>query len=532
MVAPDEDDILFKGHPMPCDSLILVLGDQLSLQSPALERARSNAARVLMLEVDEEADYIPQHKIKLVLFFSAMRHFRDALRDQGYAVDYSALDDGANKGSISGELKRWIGKHRPQSLVCLEPGDHRVKRIIEQTVHGTCTTLEWIEDTHFFIPIRSFRNYAENRNSLLMEYFYRDVRRRTGILMVDGEPVGGQWNFDRENRQSFGKSGPPDIKAPRRFQTDGITEAVMRMVERRFPEAPGRLDLFDYPVTHDQAQDALRDFIAHRLAGFGAYQDAMAMDRPYLYHSRLSAALNLHLLDPESVTSAVIKAYDDGDAELNSVEGFVRQIIGWREFVRGIYWTKMPDYADLNALNAQLDMPAFMWTGETDMMCVRQSVTQLIDHAYAHHIQRLMVLGLLALLLGARPHDVHRWHMSMYADAIDWVSLPNVLGMSQYADGGIVGTKPYSASGNYISKMSDYCAHCRFDPKKATGDDACPFTTLYWDFLSRNRNKLEGNRRMGFQFKNLDRKNDDERRAIRKAAERLKRQLTSETYLT
>lgn len=517
---------------MPCDSLVLVLGDQLSLHSPALRRARSDSARVLMLEVDQEANYIPQHKIRLVLFFSAMRHFSDALRDRGYGVDYSELDDPANKGSIGAELERWIEAHRPQTLICLEPGDHRVKRIIEHTLQGTETSLEWVEDTDFLISIRSFQDYANDRNSLLMEYFYRDVRRKTGILMSDGKPIGGQWNFDRDNRQSFGKAGPPQIKAPRAFRPDPATEEVIRLVEKRFPDAPGRLDRFDYPVTRDQAQDAVRDFIDHRLAGFGTYQDAMAVDRPYLYHSRLSAALNLHLLDPGSLVSAVVKAYEEGEADLNSVEGFVRQIIGWREFVRGIYWTRMPDYADLNGLNAQLDMPAFMWTGETDMMCVRQSVGQLIDHAYAHHIQRLMVLGLFALLLGVRPFDVHRWHMSMYADAIDWVSLPNVLGMSQYADGGVVGTKPYAASGNYISKMSDYCTHCRFDPKKATGDDACPVTTLYWDFLSRNRNKLEGNRRMGFQFKNLDRKDNDERREIHKAAEGLKREMTSETYLT
>lgn len=517
---------------MPCKNLILVLGDQLSLQSPALRQARSGSAKVLMLEVDQEANYIPQHKIRLVLFFSAMRHFRDALRDQGYSIDYSELDDPANKGSIGGELARWIDTHRPQILTCLEPGDHRVKRIIEHTARSTGISLEWVDDTDFLISIRSFRDYADGRTSLLMEYFYRDVRRRTGILMSNGKPIGGQWNFDRENRQSFGKAGPPEIKAPRQFHPDAITEAVIRLVEKRFPDAPGRLDRFDYPVTCDQAQDALHDFIAHRLADFGTYQDAMAVDRPYLYHSRLSAALNLHLLDPGSIVSAVVKAYEEGKADLNSVEGFVRQIIGWREFVRGIYWTRMPDYADLNSLDAQLDMPAFMWTGETEMMCVRQSVGQLIDHAYAHHIQRLMVLGLFALLLGVRPYDVHRWHMSVYADAIDWVSLPNVLGMSQYADGGIVGTKPYAASGNYISKMSDYCTHCRFDPKKATGDDACPITTLYWDFLARNRSKLEGNRRMGLQFNNLDRKHDDERRMIRKAAERLKQEVTSETYLT
>ncbi len=357
------------------------------------------------------------------------------------------------------------------------------------------------------------------------------MRRRYGILMTADEPTGGQWNFDRDNRESFGSDGPAQIKAPRSFRRDDVTRTVIYMVERRFPNSPGSLDAFDYPVTRDQARAALRDFVEHRLANFGTYQDAMVTGQPYLYHSRLSCVLNLHLLDPRDAISAAVDAYEAGAAPINAVEGFVRQILGWREFIRGVYWLKMPGYAELNALHADRPMPAFMWTGETEMNCIRQSVGQLIDHAYAHHIQRLMVLGLFAMLLGVRPYDVHRWHMSMYADAIDWVSLPNVLGMSQYGDGGIVGSKPYSASGNYINKMSDYCAGCRYNPKTATGDDACPFTTLYWDFLSRNRQRIRGNRRMGFQLKNLDRKDDDDRRAIRKRAEMLKSEMTAETYL-
>jgi deoxyribodipyrimidine photolyase-related protein len=516
---------------MPCETLVLVLGDQLSLSSPALERVTSDNDRILMLEVRQEADYVPQHKIRLVLFFSAMRHFCGELRERGYQVEYPQLDDQENRGSIEGELERWLDKLNPERLVCVQPGDHRVQLMITNAAEKTGTDIEFLDDTHFMTSITAFRDFASERKSLLMEYFYRDVRRKTGILMSDNQPVGGQWNFDRDNRDAFGKSGPPDIKAPRQFGTDDITRQVIAMVEKQFPDAPGHLKYFDYPVTHDQARAALRDFVEHRLHGFGRYQDAMAMGRPYLYHSRLSSALNMHLLDPRNAVAAALDALDDGTAELNAVEGFVRQIIGWREFVRGVYWTRMPGYADVNELAADLEMPEFMWSGETDMMCVRQSVGQLVDHAYAHHIQRLMVLGLFALLLGVRPYDVHRWHMSMYVDAIDWVSLPNVLGMSQYGDGGIVGTKPYAASGNYISRMSNYCAHCRFNPKKATGDDACPITTLYWDFLSRNRNKLGSNRRMGFQFNNLDRKDDGERREIRQAAEKLRNEFTRKTYL-
>ena len=517
---------------MACNNLVIVLGDQLWTGSPALEHATSADDRVVMMEAREEATYIPQHKIRLVLFFSAMRHFRDELKDRGYTIDYSALDKHENRGSIGAELERLFQQHKPKQVVCLEPGDHRVRTEIEDACSSAGIPINIIADTHFLCSIDEFCEYRDGRKSLIMEYFYRDMRRRTNTLMNDDKPVGGKWNFDGDNREAFGKSGPPDIKDPRRFRTDNITNEVIAVVQEEFPNAPGSLDAFDYPVTHEQARDALRDFVQHRLSNFGRYQDAMAIGHPYLFHSRISTSLNLHLLGPRDAIEAAINAYENGEAELNSVEGFVRQILGWREFVRGVYWTEMPDYAGRNALEADVEVPAFMWTAETEMRCVKESVDQLIDHAYAHHIQRLMVLGLFNMLLGVKPYDVHRWHISMYADAIDWVSLPNVLGMSQHGDGGLVGTKPYAASGNYISKMSNYCANCRFKPGKATGDNACPFTTLYWDFLSRNRNRLKSNRRMNFQFKNFDRKDDDERRAIRKHADKLKNQFTAETYLT
>ena len=516
---------------MPIRNLVVVFGDQLWLKSPALEYAESKDDRVVMMEVAEEATYIPQHKIRLVLFFSAMRHFREELAAHGFRTVYSELDDRENRGHFAGELKRRIDDLKPECLVCLEPGDWRVRETVRQVCQENGLEPKIVGDTHFLSSVDEFREFAENRKSLVMEYFYRHMRRKTGWLMKGGDPVSGQWNYDSDNRQSFGRSGPPEIKPPRRFQTDEITDAVITLVKKQFPDSPGSLDHFDYPVTRQQGLDALHDFVEHRLAGFGPYQDAMASGEPYLFHSRLSAAMNLHLIHPREVVEAVIDPVANKDVELNSVEGFVRQVIGWREFVRGIYWTQMPDYAQMNYLDADLPMPAFMWTGETEMNCLKQSVGQLIDHAYAHHIQRLMVLGLYAMLLGVKPYDVHRWHISMYADAIDWVSLPNVLGMSQHGDGGIVGTKPYAASGNYISKMSDYCAFCRYDPKKSEGEDACPMTVLYWDFLSRNRNRLKANRRMDFQFKNLDRKDDAERRAIRKQADAIKAKAADQTYL-
>ena len=512
-------------------NLVLVLGDQLDSCAAALDGFDRTLDVVLMMEVVEEATSVPQHKIRLVLFFAAMRHFRDTLRGQDITVLYSELEDPENRGSFAAEIRRRAAATDPVQLIVTKPGDHRVETALRETADALGCPLEVRPDRHFLCDPEAFASFAEGRRGLRMETFYRHMRRRYDVLMEGNEPTGGRWNFDKENRESFGKGGPGRVAAPRSFAPDAITETVLTMVARRFADSPGRLAAFDYPVTRDQAHAALQDFVDQRLPRFGRFQDAMAVGQPYLYHSRLSCVLNLHLLDPRDAISAALKALSDDRAPINAVEGFVRQILGWREFVRGHYWREMPGYAGMNALGADLPMPAFMWTAETEMACLRHSVDQLIDHAYAHHIQRLMVLGLFALLLGVRPYDVHRWHMSMYADAIDWVSLPNVLGMSQYGDGGLVGSKPYAASGNYIRRMSNYCRDCRYDPTKATGPDACPFTTLYWDFLSRNRERLRGLRHMGYQLKNLDRKDDGERRAIRQQADSVKISATDKTYL-
>ena len=512
-------------------NLVIVFGDQLDAGSAAFDGFDPEADAVAMMEVHEEASHVPQHKLRLALFFSAMRHFRDALRQDGRTVHYTELEDADNTGSLAGEIERRAKALRPDRLIVLQPGDWRVEQAARNTAKSLDLPHSVRDDRHFLCSAGTFEALAQGRRSLLMETFYRAMRREHRILMDGDKPVGGQWNLDRENRGSFGKDGAGEIPPPLGFAPDRTTREVLDMVERRFPDAPGRLDSFDTPVTADQAQSALDDFLEHRLENFGRYQDAMAVGQPFLYHARLSAALNLHLLDPRAAIEGAVAAYQDGRAPLNSVEGFVRQILGWREYIRGVYWREMPGYADRNALQADLPMPAFFWTGETEMACIRHSVGQLIDHAYAHHIQRLMVLGLFAMLLGVRPYEVHRWHMSMYADAIDWVSLPNVLGMSQYGDGGIVGSKPYAASGNYIDKMSDYCKGCRFNPRKATGDDACPVTTLYWDFLDRNRDRIRGQRHMGYQIANLDRKEAAERQEIRRRSERLKASCTAKTYL-
>ena len=511
--------------------LVVVLGDQLDANAASFDDFDATCDAVLMLEVEREAAFVVQHKQKLLLFFSAMRHFGEVLRERGRKVFYVELDDANNRESLGDELERWIHKARPERVLLTQPGDYRVGRELQTAARQCSCPFEIRPDRHFYSSLEEFDAFAEDRSSLVLESFYRDMRKRHQVLVKNGAPEGGRWNFDRDNRESFGKRGPGEIKAPRAFPWDDTTRAIADLVERRFPEAPGDAAGFDLPVTAEQARAALDDFVEHRLRNFGRFQDAMAAGHPFLYHSRLSTALNLHLLDPRVAVEKAVDAYRAGEAPLNSVEGFIRQILGWREFVRGVYWREMPSYERRNALDADLPMPAFMWSGETEMRCVRECVDQLIGHAYAHHIQRLMVLGLFALLLGVDPRQVNHWHLSMYADAVDWVSLPNVLGMSQYADGGLLATKPYCASGAYIRRMSDYCGECRFDPARATGENACPFTTLYWDFLSRHRNRLRHNSRLTLQFKNLDRKDPAERRALRRRADSLKSTMTEETWL-
>ncbi len=384
-------------------ALILVLGDQLDRESAVFDGVSREDDAVLMLEVAEEASYVAQHRLRLVLFFSAMRHFRESLRADGLTVHYVELDDDNNRGSLAAELARWIHKARPERVIMSKPGDYRVEQALRATARAEGVTLEVRDDRHFLATPAEFAHFAEGRKRLLMETFYRHMRRSHGVLMDGDAPRGGRWNYDADNRGSFAAGGAGSIEPPRAFVPDAITREVMRLVEERFPDAPGFADGFDYPVTREQAREALADFIGQRLSRFGDFQDAMACGQPWLYHSRLSAALNLHLLDPREVIAAAVAAGEDGAAPPNAVEGFVRQVLGWREYIRGVYWLKMPGYAELNALDAQLPMPAFMWTGETDMACVRDALQSLVRHAYAHHIQRLMVLGLFAMLLGVRP---------------------------------------------------------------------------------------------------------------------------------
>lgn len=522
--------------PVKCRHLILVFGDQLNRDSAAFADADPEQDVVWMAEVDAEACYVWSHKQRIALFLSAMRHFRNDLLAEGWRMDYSALPEESARpagndakeakvvtanfsAALEGSLERW----KPEVLVAVEPGEYRVREGLKRFCEGRKLALDLREDAYFFCSRRQFDQHVKGRKSLRMEFFYREMRKSHQVLLdANNQPTGGSWNFDNENRQSFGRSGPAQRIEPARFAPDALTREVLKLVENRFASHPGSLENFSWPVTREQALETLRDFCVHRLASFGPYQDALWGGEPFLYHSLLASSLNLHLLNPREVVKMAEEGYRSGAASLPSVEGFIRQILGWREYVRGIYWHFMPDYLNKNFLHGQEDLPAFFWTGQTKMNCLREVIGQTMAYGYAHHIQRLMVTGLYSLLLGVRPAEVHRWYLAVYVDAVEWVELPNTLGMAQFADGGIMASKPYVATGKYIQRMSNYCQGCPFDPAEAVGPKACPFTTLYWDFLLRQEDRLAGNHRMVLQLRNLGRLSKERRSAIQERAREIR----------
>ena len=498
--------------------LLVVLGDQLDLQASCFDGADAQHDAVWMAEVAEESTHVWSSKPRIALFLAAMRHHAKALRGAGWRVDYRHLDDPGNLGSLGAELRAAIARLKPQGLVMTAPGDWRVLEAIKAVAADCQLPLDIREDRHFFSTVRDFAAHAKGRKQLRLEYWYRELRVRHQVLMDSEQPVGGQWNFDADNREAFGKEGPPPIPAPARFEPNETTRGVLQLVAESFASHPGSLDSFAWPVTREQALQSLERFIRERLPHFGRWQDAMWTGEVWLFHSHLAAALNLKLLTAHEVVQAAEAAYRRGEADLASTEGFIRQILGWREYVRGVYWLHMPQYLQRNALAATRALPAFFWNAQTDMACLRDALELTLQHGYAHHIQRLMVTGLYALLLGVDPQQVHGWYLSVYVDAVEWVELPNTLGMSQYADGGVMASKPYVASGKYLQRMGNHCKGCRYDPAQATGDRACPYTTLYWDFLLRHEQALAKNPRMVMQVKNLKRLDEGKRAEIQAQA--------------
>jgi deoxyribodipyrimidine photolyase-related protein len=497
-------------------TLRFILGDQLSPGINTLTGIDAEHDVVLMVEVHDEATYVRHHKQKLVLVLSAMRHYAASLRARGIQVDYVKLDDSGNTGSFTRELGRAVKRHRPQRIVVTEPGEWRVWEMMQSWSNTFDMAIDILDDNRFLCSRHEFSNWATGRKQLRMEYFYRQMRRKTGWLMTGEKPVGGQWNYDADNRKPLAD----DVEIPYgiSFEPDAITRQVIALVDQHFADHFGDLESFGWAVTRTDALQALQHFIDRGLPQFGDYQDAMKHNEDFLFHSVLSPYLNTGLLNPREVCEAALSAYQQNRAPLNAVEGFIRQILGWREYIRGIYWLHMPAYADSNFLQANRRLPAFFWSGETTMHCLHEAIATSYHNAYAHHIQRLMITGNFALLAGISPSEIEQWYLVVYADAFEWVELPNTHGMALHADGGLLGSKPYAASGAYINRMSDYCSHCRFKPGVKLGPDACPFNYLYWYFIMINEQQLAPNPRMAMPYRTLSRMSDEHRQQIMQQA--------------
>ena len=504
-------------------TLRLVLGDQLSDGLSALAGLDPARDVVLMAEVRDEATYVRHHKQKIALVFAAMRQFAARLERQKVRVRYVRIDDPDNTGSIEGELTRAVEALGPDRVVMTECGEWRLAEALKAGVSRAACPVEVREDRRFICTHDRFRRWAADKRQLRMEFFYREMRRDTGLLMDGDEPVGGRWNFDAENRKRLPRGMVPPAR--KRFAPDAVTQGAIADVARLFPNHFGSLESFDWPTTADQAEAALAPFLADCLPDFGEWQDAMKSGASWMWHSLTSTSLNLGLLDPLEVCRRAEAEFLAGRAPLNAVEGFIRQILGWREFVRGIYWLKVPEYRKRNFLDADRALPWFYWSGETDMACIADVVSRTRDHAYAHHIERLMVTGNLAMLLGVHPDEVDDWYMVVFADAYEWVEMPNTRGMATFADGGIMGSKPYASSGAYIDRMSDWCGGCRYDVKAKSGEGACPFNRLYWGFLERNRKRLRDNVRLAMPYRTLDGWSPERRQELVEEAEACRREL-------
>jgi deoxyribodipyrimidine photolyase-related protein len=498
-------------------NLILVLGDQLDPDNPALTGIDRKRDSIVMIEAAGEATHVWSHQARITLFLSAMRHYAETLRSRDLPLQYLALDNTAET-DLKARLGSVIAQCRPEKLIVCEPGEFRLQQDIEKLCLESGITLEVRADSHFLCTREEFAAWAKGRRELRMEFFYREMRRRHDVMMEDGQPAGGRWNFDSDNRAGFAKSGPGPLPQAPQFAPDAITRDVIALVRSRFAQHPGSLADFNWPVTRADALHALQDFVQHRLPRFGQHQDAMWTGMPFGWHSLLSTALNLKLLNPREVIAAAVAAWREDRAPLAATEGFVRQILGWREFIRGVYWLDMPGLLEANHFGHDRALPAWYWTGDTAMTCMREAIGQTLKHGYAHHIQRLMVTGNFALLSGISPQAVHEWYLAVYVDAVEWVELPNTHGMALYANGGRFTSKPYIASGAYINRMSNYCKGCSYDVKLKTGAKACPFNTLYWYFLDRHEKQLARNPRTVLMARNVSRLSTVERDAIRASA--------------
>ena len=497
--------------------LCLILGDQLSNCLSSLKEINKKSDHILFCEVIEEATYVQHHPKKIAFIFSAMRHFAKELQAEGYRIRYVTLEDPNNTGSFSGEVERALHDHDCQQIVVTEPGEWRVAEMFAKWSTQLKVPVTLLKDDRFLCSITEFQRWSKDKKQLRMEFFYREMRKKYKILLEeDGTPCGGHWNYDQQNRKKLNKK----ITLPNRptHAQDQLTQSVLKLVSQRFSHHFGDIDGFDFAVTRKQALLELDYFLEQCLPVFGDYQDAMLTGEPYLYHSRLSAYINVGLLFPLEICQRAETQFRNHHAPLNAVEGFIRQIMGWREFVRGLYWQFMPEYRELNYLNASRPLPAFYWGKPTQLFCVSEAVRHTQQHAYSHHIQRLMITGNFALLAGINPTEVCQWYLEVYVDAFEWVELPNTLGMALFADGGKMGSKPYAASGKYIQRMSNFCKSCQYDPNLTIGENACPFNSLYWNFMGTHRSLLHGNPRLNYAYRYWDQLTTSEQQALQHQA--------------
>jgi deoxyribodipyrimidine photolyase-related protein len=475
-------------------TLRLILGDQLSLANPVLVNADPKRDWILLAEVSEEASYVPHNRHKIVLIFSAMRHFSAELRERGFKVIYRSFEEGVP--SLYAAAEAGLKESSAQAVLVTAPGEHRLLVDMQSWESKLGVTVLLQEDDRFLASRDDFESWASGRKQFRMEYFYRDMRRRYRLLLnEEREPEGGKWNYDAENRGGW----RAQITVPERpaVAIDDITREVIALVDQCFSSNPGDLSQFRLAVTAAGAQSQLDWFCEHALRDFGNYQDALAEESPWMFHGLISMYLNIGLLEPLAVCEQVEAAWRDGHCSLAAAEGFIRQILGWREYVRGIYWHAMPGYAERNTFEAKRALPPWFWTADTDMRCLSQALSQSLELGYAHHIQRLMVIGNFALLAGLDVTEVCQWYLAVYVDAFEWVELPNTLGMALHGDHGLMASKPYAASGKYIQRQGNHCKACRYDPKQTTGEGACPYNSLYWHFIDRHQDYLTKNARMG-----------------------------------
>ncbi|WP_431135390.1 cryptochrome/photolyase family protein [Psychroserpens mesophilus] len=501
-------------------TLRLILGDQLN-KKHSWFKEKSDEVYYCLFEMRQETDYVKHHIQKVIGFFAAMRQFAEDLKAEGHTVFYIKINSEENKQKLTDNLSKLIEDHNIQHFEYIYPDEYRLDHQLSSYCKGLGITSKAVSAEHFYTNRDDLTNFFKGKKQYLMENFYRDMRRKHDILMIADQPEGGKWNYDKSNRNKW--KGDVNIPTYKWFKNE-VSE-VVEDIQNAEIKTIGRFETktFSYPITRVQALEQLKYFCKALLIHFGDFQDAMHTDEDYLFHSRLSFAMNLKLISPKDVVTTVMNYYrkHDDEIHISQIEGFIRQVIGWREYMRGMYWAFMPDYKTKNELDNHNKLPEFFWTGNTKMNCLKHAINNSLDNGYAHHIQRLMITGNYALLTQTHPDEVDDWYLGIYIDAIEWVQLTNTRGMSQFADGGKIATKPYVSSGSYINKMSNYCSDCHYNKSKKTGDDACPFNSLYWNFLDEKREQLGNNYRMGMMYSLLDKMDKQQLQSIKEKAQHI-----------